>query len=237
MRPVDRGPWPLDNNNQPKAFSSYGMARRDLIARMGQYCSYCETRLNASLAVEHVQPKALVPALLLDWTNFLLACTNCNSTKGDSHVTLTDYFWPDIHNTCIPFVYKGDGKIDRSPDLSAQEQSKAQAMLDLVGLQRYSNTATASDRRWINRKEAFEKAVRAKDNLALVTAQGPDVRSAFVALLADLATASGFFTVWLIVFREEHDVLSRLLNAFPGTHLPSFDANNGFAFLRRDGEM
>jgi hypothetical protein len=45
-------------------------------------------RLEASLAVEHVLPKKpegvteIIKSRELDWENFLLACTNCNSTKG-----------------------------------------------------------------------------------------------------------------------------------------------------------
>ena len=101
MRPIERGGCPVDNNQQKIVFSHYSDARGELIKRMGQYFSYCEMKLDASLAVEHVQPKkargsnVVNQTLLLDWENFLLACTNCNSTKGNKPVVLTDYVWPD----------------------------------------------------------------------------------------------------------------------------------------------
>ncbi|MCB9038107.1 MAG: HNH endonuclease [Lewinellaceae bacterium] len=236
MRPIERGPWPLDmGTNVPKQFREYGLARRDLIERMGQYCSYCETRLNASLAVEHVQPKAHTPGLKLDWFNFLLACTNCNSTKGDKAIRLADYYWPDIHNTYLPYVYNADGKIAVSPILNPPEITKAQAMLDLVGLQKYPNTDAASDRRWINRKEAFEKAIRSRQNLAEATTHG--VRDLFIDQLIIAATSVGFFSVWFLVFKGHDDVLAAILEAFPGTHQASFDVNNHFIPIRRGAEM
>src|SRR5664280_2710916 len=115
MRPIERGPRPLDENGDPKIYTDYSYARRDLIDRMGQYCSYCNQRLPASLAVEHIQPKDPVPVLKLEWTNFLLGCTNCNSTKGATPIMLNDYLWPDIHNTHLAYIYKDDGTVDINP--------------------------------------------------------------------------------------------------------------------------
>ncbi len=236
MRPVERGAWPLDPiTNQPKQFSTYSASRKDLINRMGQYCSYCESRLNASLAVEHVQPKSVVPGLELDWENFLLACTNCNSTKGATPIDLLDYFWPDLHNTFIPFQYHSDGRVELNQALSSTEKRKAQGTLKLVGLQKYPDTDSASDRRWINRTEAFQKALRAKQQLADATAL--DARIPTMTLLIDLATATGFFSVWFSVFSDQLDVLGKLLAAFPGTDHASFDSRQNFRAIRRNSEM
>ncbi|MEM7371356.1 MAG: HNH endonuclease [Bacteroidota bacterium] len=238
MRPVERGPKPIDpKTDAEKVFSAYQHARRDLIQRLGQYCSYCETRLNASLAVEHVRPKKPVPALALEWDNFLLECTNCNSTKGDKNVVLTDYYWPDRHNTFIPFVYSEDGKVEIASGLGSSERSKAQAMANLVGLQKYPNDSTASDRRWSNRKEIYQKALRAHKNLIKASTFGPTNRKLFLELLITLATSSGFFSVWFSVFEDQEDVLEELLAAFPGTHLASFDEHNNFSPLKRTTEM
>ncbi|MEP7375997.1 MAG: HNH endonuclease [Chitinophagaceae bacterium] len=92
MRPVARGPRPKDLSGNDVTFTSYGNARGALIERMGQYCSYCNQKLPASLAVEHVQPKDPVPALELEWTNFLLGCTNCNSAKALASLILMIIF-------------------------------------------------------------------------------------------------------------------------------------------------
>jgi len=64
--------------------AAYARARRDLITNIGQYCSYCEMPLGASLAVEHMLPKKWFPRYAVDWNNFLLACPICNSSKNDN---------------------------------------------------------------------------------------------------------------------------------------------------------
>ena len=88
MRPVDKGA-------APAVYAKYQDAGPDLQARLGDYCSYCERQIETNLAVEHIQPKSHVPALRTDWTNFLLGCVNCNSSKGNTPINLRDYFWPD----------------------------------------------------------------------------------------------------------------------------------------------
>ena len=92
MRPVLRGSRPVDDNGNEKLLREHKKARPDLIARIGQYCSYCEMKLDATLDVEHVQPKKHHPDLRLEWNNFLLACKNCNSTKSDKDVVLDPIF-------------------------------------------------------------------------------------------------------------------------------------------------
>jgi len=94
MRSVEKGTVPTDANGQPKQYSEYQQARPDLISRLGEYCSFCEGHIAANLAVEHILPKNWHPQLELSWDNFLIACTNCNSTKGNKDIDLADYYWP-----------------------------------------------------------------------------------------------------------------------------------------------
>jgi hypothetical protein len=68
--------------NQQRIARVYALARRDLITNIGQYCSYCEMPLAASLAVEHMLPKKWFPLYAVRWDNFLLACPICNSVKS-----------------------------------------------------------------------------------------------------------------------------------------------------------
>lgn len=123
MRPIERGDIPKDGNGNDVVYTTYQKARGDLIKRLGDYCSYCEMQLDASLAVEHVQPKkppgstTPIQSRLLDWNNFLLACTNCNSTKGSKDVVLSEYLWPDKNNTFKALVYKKGGLVSVSPTL------------------------------------------------------------------------------------------------------------------------
>ena len=58
MRPITKT-TPIDENNLPINFTQYQQARRYLIDNIGEYCSYCERKVAASLAVEHIIPKKL----------------------------------------------------------------------------------------------------------------------------------------------------------------------------------
>lgn len=70
MRPVERGNAPTDHNGIAIEFKEYGDARDPLIARLGDYCSYCEVALHSSVHVEHVRPKSKHGGLEKIWANF-----------------------------------------------------------------------------------------------------------------------------------------------------------------------
>ncbi len=109
MRPVRRGASPRTTD-----FADYAQAKPELVSRLGSYCSYCERRIPTNLAVEHLQPKrgpSGHPDLAGRWENFLLACVNCNSTKGDKPVVLADVLLPDRDNTFAAYTYTEDGKV------------------------------------------------------------------------------------------------------------------------------
>lgn len=73
----------VKNDAIDKLPALYGRSRRQLIANIGQYCSYCEMPVATGLAVEHMLPKSEFPLFSLVWDNFLLACPLCNSFKND----------------------------------------------------------------------------------------------------------------------------------------------------------
>jgi len=223
MRPVERGARPLDEHGEPKIYSDYSFARRDLINIMGQYCSYCNQKLPASLAVEHIQPKNPVPGLKLEWSNFLLACTNCNSTKGVTLIDTDDYIWPDLHNTHLAFKYNEDGTIDINETLPEQIIVKAENLLKLVGLQKYVDKATDSDRRWKNRMETFLKATDILRLFKSASAKGAE--DEFIETISICAPDSGFFSVWMTVFDDYPKVKKVLIESFAGTASDAFDEN------------
>lgn len=219
MRPVERGPWPTNPDGTQRRFSEYTMARGELIRRMGEYCSFCESLINASLAVEHVLPKYHHPARELDWTNFLLACVNCNSTKGDKNLVPTDYFWPDRDNTARAFAYSRDGRIGPAPGLTEAQAQTAQRTLALTGLDKTPNQAmAASDRRWMHRRDAWGRAQEARADL--LQSDNELTRKLIVAQ----ATALGFWSIWMTVFASDPDMRQRFITAFAGTPGPCFDA-------------
>ena len=163
MRPVDKGA-------APAGYARYQDAGPDLQSRLGDYCSYCERQIETNLAIEHVQPKSRVAQLATEWTNFLLACGNCNSCKGDTPINLPDYFWPDADNTLRAFGYVRGGVIRPHQELEPEHAAKAEATINLIGLDRDPGNAgkepTSSDRRWLRRQQGWGKAERCRDILS-----------------------------------------------------------------------
>jgi uncharacterized protein (TIGR02646 family) len=218
MRPLDRGPRPEDAKG-PKTFAHYQDARRDLMDRLGQYCSYCERELTHSPHVEHVWPKSTHRHRALRWDNFLLACNNCNSHKNVSFSgALRDYYWPDRHNTALSLHYESSGLVQANPALTRARRRRAQRTIDLTELncQPIDDTG-ARDVRLELRLAAWREAEEARRDLR--QRDDPVVRK----YVAKLARARGFWSVWMTVFRDDRDMLKRLIEAFPGTATCCFD--------------
>jgi uncharacterized protein (TIGR02646 family) len=246
MRPVIRG----DNT---KVFKVYQDARGDLIDKIGEYCSYCETRLGSSLDVEHILPKSQFTDEETNWKNFCLACTNCNSIKKwaierrwkDSwqHLHLTtakiaarsEFYWIDQDNTFRIVKYTKGGIVKVNISLALEEQKLAQATIEMVGLDRIPNPdPKMQDRRWINRREAWEKAERSLANLCKCNTE--ESLEAMRDTIVDQAVAQGFWSVWMTIFKDDSEMLQRFISAFPGTCGDCFDAK-GKAIPRPGGRI
>jgi uncharacterized protein (TIGR02646 family) len=230
MRPVEKETVPTDENGQPKQYHEYQQARLDLIKRLGEYCSFCEGRIAANLAVEHILPKSLYPQLALSWDNFLIACTNCNSTKGHQDIEIKDYYWPHQDNTARAFVYQRGGLVSINKTLKSVEQAKAQQTLELTGLNKTGINSSLTDRRWMNRRDTWNLAQRAKKNL--LKNNTPEMREQIV----DTALARGFWSIWMTVFQDDVDMLNRFIQAFPGTCRQCFN-QRGKAIHREGGAL
>lgn len=222
MRPIVRGDIPRDENGKPKVFEKYQEARLDLTTRLGQYCSYCEVFVPSALEVEHIQPKKGPygrPELKLTWSNFLLACKNCNTTKSDKRVDdqLQEHYWPHKDNTFRAFQYQPGGIVSVNANLTDPEKERAQRTIKLTGLDKTPILgAKATDWRWQNRRKAWDKAERALRHLQRVDT--PQMREQIV----DTAMA-GFWSVWMTVFQSDHDMLQRFIQKFAGTCRDCFD--------------
>ena len=213
MRPIDRGPCPMDDRGNPVFFSTYHDAKNDLLRRIGGYCSYCE-RKGYNLDIEHVVPKIHCPNLEREWTNFLLACRNCNSRKSDRNRSRYGYMWPDQDDTEAAFRYSSDGIVNTSAELSVGDRARAQALLELVGLNHIPrrnrrSLQQAKDLRWRQRKETWGKAEQVRQKL--------EEGNADVDVVIMIAEASGFWSVWMAVFHDVPQVRHRLRSAFSGT--------------------
>jgi len=237
MRPVVRGKWPTDEQDREIQFNKYTEARGELIARMGEYCSYCETKINSDLAVEHIRPKKPkgamenIPSRELYWDNFLLACKNCNSTKGNKEVVLDDYFWPDRDNTFRALKYSEGGIVSPSDELDVGLKEKAQATITLTGLDKrpLNDPKKASDRRWEHRKEIWDIAVDYEADL-----KEDDIQKIRERIIV-AAKATGFWSIWTTVFKDHPEMLKGFIKAFPGTSEECFDESEGYKAVNRVG--
>jgi len=216
MRPITRGVRPTIS------FSHYRDAFPALKTNLGAYCSYCERRLPTNLAVEHVQPKSLHKSLELEWDNFLLACCNCNSSKGDTDVVLNNYIWPDSSNTLRAIDYSS-GLVQNSLNLTDPARSLVDALIILVGLDKdpghpeKERKPDFSDQRWKDRLDTLDKARKCKARLD--ACDSVELRETIV----ESAQGWGSFSIWFEVFKHDVDMCSRLIQAFPGTAQDCFD--------------
>ena len=218
MRPVLRGDVPTDAAGNPVAFTDYKDARDPQIARIGDYCSYCEVALHSTVDVEHVLPKSLNSALTFAWSNFLIACTICNSIKSDKPVRIADYYWPDQDNTLRAFMYEQD-EPPQVVTTGSADLTRAQRTLELTGLDRVPGHPRFSDRdrRWKKRMQAWSNAILSHQHLTINDCT--EIRE----LIIIAAKATGFWSVWYHVFYRDHDMCDRLIKAFSGTARDCFD--------------
>lgn len=212
MRPVRKGLSPVNGN-----FAKYKDAKPDLVSRLGAYCSYCERPINTMLAVEHIEPKDTNKALEKVWSNFLLACVNCNSCKGSTPVNVQDILLPDRDNTFSAYEYDYDGKISPSSSLNSQQNTLAQNTLELVGLDklcqdcRDSNDKLVSFDRCAQRMEAIDIAQKALCNYQSLP------QPQMINSIVQTALATGYFSIWMKVFDQEPKVKLRFIENFKGT--------------------
>lgn len=215
MRAVARGASPRTTD-----FKDYEHAKPELVSRLGPYCSYCERHIVSMLAVEHIQPKALAAYthLVGRWENFLLACVNCNSTKGDTDVVLADTLLPDRDNTFAAYEYPMDGTMRPIASLTGTAAAAARATWKLVGLDKPLSVTLDTNGREValdrvtQRKEAWLVALEAATDLR----QQPG-NDALRRQIARTALATGFFSIWMAAFAHDTDMRQRLIAAFPGT--------------------
>lgn len=226
MRPVSKGLCPKNEKGEEIIFSKYTRSRRYLIDRIGEYCSYCERKIEVNLAVEHVKPKATNKELELSWDNFLLGCTNCNSTKGATEVDLINYLWPDIDNTYLAFEYDDSGIVKVNKTRPLEEQAKAQRLITLCGLDKTQPKTdsvawkVASDRRFEHRIQAWIEAQEAAKNYKNVPIT---LRAKMLPLILRIVTHQGFWSIWMHAFEAFSEVQQGLIDGFRGTRTEFFD--------------
>ncbi|MCC5884783.1 MAG: HNH endonuclease [Halomonas sp.] len=213
---------PITRIAAPQVYTRYQDAIDDLENCFGRYCSYCERFIPTGLAVEHVSPKSSDSARETDWTNFLIGCNNCNSTKGVKITNNQDFLWPDRDNTLMAIEYKAGGLVEPSVSLAPHIKQKATALIELVGLDRHPGQPLAKqparrDKRYMDREEVWTLAQVARRTLA--NNNNIDFREYIVST----AKKAGFFSIWLTVFDDDSDMRCRLVEAHAGTAKDCFE--------------
>lgn len=227
MRPVEKGISPY------KELAKYQDAEPYLVKKLGTYCSFCEMRVNNALAVEHKESKKSGGALT-DWDNLLLACTYCNSRKGEKikKGELDKWIWPDMHNTCLAFTYN-----DGIPKVNEQYLASINNSMLLRAKKTYSDLALGyypekgqvpryKDKRWSKRFETYRIAEDIRKNW--MRCKDTEFKNMQISTILDMAKGYGFFSVWLKVFEDEPEIKKELIKVFPGTDESSFDENGNF---------
>ncbi len=213
MRSVQRG-------IAPNTYINYKAARNDLAARLGWFCSYCEMPVKNMIEVEHIHPVAN-SGNELDWNNFLLACRYCNGVKSNNNANRTGYFWPDVDNTPLAFLYSELNIIEPANGLQLHENTTATATINLTGLNRTphsGNEPTDADSRWIARLSALG-VINDSYNDWLT-----NQNAAFARQIARTATGHGFYSFWMLKFAGIQLVIDAINAEFIGTYVPQNNA-------------
>jgi len=243
MRPLDKGANPVDANGVPITVNDYTYWRGLLIDRIGYYCAYCNMPLSHSLQVEHVVPKnppaGYTAGDPLAWDNMLLACGPCNLAKSNTPVDYTIYYFPEEHNTIIPFAIRPNATnsaayVVPARALTAYQLAKAQATIDLTKLNTVDKRAKIVDLRWKRRNDAI-KAVNG------IYAMYSDLKGTptfdavrYGAYIAEFAKNTGFFSLWFESFLNEPAVIEQLILGLPGTAADCFDPADHFLPINRN---
>ncbi len=213
MRPVDKGAAP------DTEFKKYQDAEPDLEERLGAYCSFCEFPIKHVPEVEHKEAKAKGGDELA-WSNLLLSCKYCNTRKG-TIVAKGDkekYLWPDEDDTFHVFKYDDGIPTLNEEYLKRQDEcirKRAEKIFRLVKLDYIPRRPGEKDRRFEKRNEALNYALESKNGWDKIKEQ-PD-RQVYLHLIEMLAESSGFFSVWMNVFKDDMEIKTALINVFKGT--------------------
>lgn len=213
MRPVEKGAAP------DVIFHHYQDAEPFLEERIGPYCSFCEFPISHVPEVEHREAKGRGGEELA-WENLLLSCKYCNTRKSTKVKAgeKEKYLWPDEDDTFHVFSYEDDIPqlnlcyLEQQTDMVKQ---RARALFQLIRLDHVPCSPKDKDRRFRKRCEARNTALQSKHVWDKI--KHTEYADDHLQLILILAKSTGFFSVWISVFRDEEKVREALIQAFRGT--------------------
>lgn len=111
--------------NHKKTVWSKPYIKKALLEMSHQKCCYCECQIGLSgvdMHVDHFKPKSLYPNLVMEWSNLLPACPDCNRSKLD-HDTLKEPIVNPTEENPQTYFYLKDYRY-RCKDISAESKAK-----------------------------------------------------------------------------------------------------------------
>ncbi|MCL9980593.1 MAG: hypothetical protein NBV77_04015 [Bacteroidia bacterium] len=223
MRPITKK-QPVNKAGKKIQFDHWGEAKPYLIRQTCRYCHFCEMPILNVPAVEHIKPKECYgnknkyENLRNEWSNLLLICHYCNSTKGNLDIKLHNYYWPHKQNTLIVFEHLS-GVLVPSSKLTANQPVKANATIALYGLDKKVNSSGGVDTRFEYRLKAISQALERYAEYTSVP------RQATLNGIIGQAGDSGFWSVWYNVFNAMPEVRAALVKQFKASK-ECFNVNN-----------
>lgn len=240
MRPVEK--WQVGHNyiyngvnnivQQTYNNPDYREAKPVLTANLSRMCSYCEKTYDEDrdLQVEHIQPKKFKNAagvyiyahLETQWVNFLLSCSTCNGqdNKDTKDVVYGTCHLPHLNNTFLSLCYDAGGVVSVNSSLRGISYDNANALLNLVGLNKTPQTSGKKDERWRIRSNNWNLA-----NRFLTKYQNNETD---IETIIELVKGRGGWSIWFTVFRGYDEVRKALIEQFEGTAVNCFDPNNHY---------
>lgn len=232
MRPIDKGESPYE------AIHEYQEAEPYLSSRIGRYCSFCELPIFHVPEVEHKEGKKSGGSET-KWENLLYGCKYCNTRKAQKIKAGESgkWLWPDQDNTFLAFTYNGG-----CPELNEVElrcagkavYDRAEALFEGVGLGFQPRSVRDKDKRWQKRIETLGQAEKSRQ--IWLKTRDSELREDELGVITSLARSTGFFSIWMMVFKDDKVIKNALIDAFPGTSRDCFDSE-GNPITRRNGSI
>jgi len=112
-----------DSSSRRYAHEEIRATLRDETSRK---CAYCESHVEhvSYVHVEHILPKSIFPALVVEWENLTLACQKCNVEKGDDFDAVCLLLNPYADDPDDHLYWLGPMLMSLSPDRGRRTISK-----------------------------------------------------------------------------------------------------------------
>lgn len=232
MRPVNKGTSPYEK------ITTYQEAEPFLNTRIGRYCSFCELPVFHVPEIEHKEGKAS-GGNLTEWGNLLYACKYCNTRKAQKVKAgeLGNWLWPDEDNTFLAFTYlDGYPRVNEAflKNKGYDVYQKAVLLFKGVCLDFQPQSVRDKDKRWQKRIDTLGQAERSWK--AWQKIKDTEFREDYLDTIIISAKNTGFFSVWMSVFKGDQEIKNALIDSFPGTSRDCFD-QEGNPIIRKGGKI